>query len=275
MEKINIDTSITLNNGVRIPMLGLGTYLATGNNAYDAVIFALEQGYRHIDTASFYANEAEVGRAIKDSGINRKDIFVTTKLWNTDQGYNAALRAFERSMNNFGLDYVDLYLVHWPLRAKRKKSWKALERIYDEKSARSIGISNYTIRHIEELKTYANYKPVVNQVEFSPFLYQKELQDYCEANDIYIEAFTPLTRGRKLDNPALTSIAEKYGKTPAQILIRWALQVHTIVLPKSANKDRIKENAAIFDFNITEKDILILNSLDENFRITWDPTDEE
>ena len=264
-----------MNNGLEIPVLGLGTYLAVGNQAYDAVMFALEYGYRHIDTAAFYGNEAEVGRAVRDSGINREDIFITTKLWNSDQGYDNALRAFERSLNNFGLDYIDLYLIHWPLTGKRKDSWKALEKIHDDKTARSIGVSNYTIRHLEELKSYANIMPVVNQVEFSPFLYQKELQEYCENEGIYIEAYTPLTRGKRFGDPALVKIAKKYSKTPAQILIRWALQVHTIVLPKSANQDRIKENADIFDFNIADEDMMILNNLNEDYRITWDPSNEQ
>ena len=270
-----LDTKIKMNNGVEIPALGLGTYLANaGGEAYDAVMFALQLGYRHIDTAMFYANEADVGQAIKDSGINRDEIFVTTKLWNSDQGYDSALKAFDRSLNNFGLDYIDLYLIHWPLTGKRKDSWKALERIYEEKSARSIGVSNYTIRHIEELKTYANVIPVANQVEFSPFLYQKDLQDYCEENGILIEAYTPLTRGKRFDDPMLIKIAEKYDKTPAQILIRWALQVHTVVLPKSSNKNRIMENADIFDFNINDEDMQVLNNLNEDYRLTWDPTNE-
>jgi len=271
---MDINTKWKLNNGVKIPILGLGTYLATGNEAYEAALFALQNGYRHIDTATFYANETEIGRAVKDSGIDRKEIFVTTKLWNSDQGYDSALRAFEKSLNNFGFDYIDLYLIHWPLTGKRKDSWKALERIYDEKAARSIGISNYTIRHIEELKTYANIMPVVNQVEFNPFLYQKELQEYCEENGILIEAYTPLTRRKKFNDPVLLSVAEKYSKTPAQILIRWALQVHAIVLPKSANKERILENADIFDFEISGEDMQKLNALNEGFRITWDPSNE-
>jgi diketogulonate reductase-like aldo/keto reductase len=272
--KMDIKTTLRMNNGVEIPVFGLGTYLAVGNEACDAVMFALEHGYRHIDTAAFYGNEAEVGRAVRDSGINREEIFVTTKLWNSDQGYDKALRAFERSMDNFGLDYLDLYLIHWPLSGKRKDSWKALEKIYGEKSVRSIGVSNYTIRHLEEMKTYANVVPVVNQVEFSPFLYQKQLLEYCESNEIYIEAYAPLTRGKRFNDPALILIAGKYGKTPAQILIRWALQVHTIVLPKSSDVNRIIENADVFDFEISDEDMQILNNLNEDYRITWDPSNE-
>ncbi len=272
---MDINTRWEMNNGEKIPPFGLGTYLAKGNEAYYAVLFALQNGYRHIDTAAFYENEAEVGRAVKDSGIQREEIFLTTKLWNSDQGYDSALRAFEKSLTKLGCDYVDLYLIHWPLTGKRKDSWKALERIYEEKAARSIGISNYTIRHIEELKTYANVIPVVNQVEFSPFLYQKELQDYCESEGILIEAYTTLTRRKKFNNPVLKEIAEKYGKSPAQILIRWALQVHTIVIPKSTNKKRILENADVFDFEISAEDMERLNNLNENYRITWDPNNEE
>jgi len=271
---MDFNTSIVLNNGVQIPVLGLGTYLATGKEAYDASLFALQYGYRHIDSAAFYKNEKEIGQAVEDSGVKRDEIFVTTKLWNSDQGYDSALRAFEKSLNNFGFDYIDLYLIHWPLTGKRKDSWKALERIYEEKLARSIGISNYIIRHIEQLKTYANVMPVVNQVEFNPFLYQKELQEYCEENEIFIEAYTPLTRRKKFKDPVLRELAGKYGKTVAQILIRWALQIHTIVLPKSVNRERITENANIFDFEISEDDMAKLNNLNEDYRITWDPSNE-
>jgi len=272
---MNLQSTYKLNNDIEIPALGLGTYLSKpGTETYDAVVFALQNGYRHIDTAAFYQNEKDVARAINDSGIPREEVFVTTKLWNDDQGYDSALKAFETSMKNLGFEYLDLYLIHWPLKEKRKDSWKALERLYDEKVVRSIGLSNYTIRHINELQTYANVVPVVNQVEFSPYLYQKALLEFCEAHGILIEAYTPLTRGKKLNEPELVKMAEKYSKSPAQILIKWALQIHTIVLPKSVKNDRIIENADIYDFEISDEDMNTMNHWNENFRTSWDPTNE-
>lgn len=272
---MNLQTTFKLNNGIEIPALGLGTYLSKpGEQTYDAVLFALQHGYRHIDTAAFYKNETNVGKALRDSGLTREEVFITTKLWNDDQGYDKALAAFEKSLKNLDSDYIDLYLVHWPLKAHRKESWKALERIYDEKLVRSIGVSNYTINHINELLGYANYVPAVNQVEFSPFLYQKDLQEHCELNGILIQAYTPLTRGKRLKDDRLVEIASKYNKTTAQILIRWALEVHIIVLPKSVKSERIIENADIYDFEFADDDLRILNSMNENYRTSWDPTNE-
>jgi diketogulonate reductase-like aldo/keto reductase len=273
---MTIDSMVKLNNGADIPRLGLGTYLSKpGEETYNAVKFGLEHGYRHIDTAAFYKNEVDVGQAVRDSGLDRKDVFVTTKLWNDDQGYDNALKAFDASFNKLNLGYMDLYLIHWPLTGLRKESWKALERIYDEKLTRAIGVSNYTTQHIDELFTYANIPPVVNQVEFSTFLHQKDLLEHNMKNGIYIQAYSPITRGKKLDNPLLISIAEKYGKTPAQILIKWCLQVDTIVLPKSVNEKRIVENADIYDFDISSEDMLALEVLNENFRTCWDPSNEK
>jgi len=275
IEKMNLQSTYKLNNGIAIPAIGLGTYLSKpGVETYDTVLFAIQNGWRHIDTAAFYKNEEDVARAINDSGISREKIFVTTKLWNDDQGYDKALKAFETSMNKFGFEYLDLYLIHWPVKDKRKESWKALERLYDEKVIRSIGVSNYTIRHMQEIYSYANVIPVVNQIEFSPYLYQKALLEFCEANGTLIEAYTPLTRGKKLKEPILRTIAEKYKKTPAQMLIKWALQVHTIVLPKSVNFNRINENADVFDFEISTVDMDTMNHWNENFRTSWDPTNE-
>lgn len=269
---MTLQNKITLNNGVKIPVLGLGTYLmAPGEETYKACLWALEYGYRHIDTASFYRNEEDVGRAVRDSGIERCEIFVTTKVWNDDQGYDKTLRAVEISLKKLGFDYIDLILVHWPLPGVRKETWKALEKVYDEGIAASIGVSNYTIEHIQELFNYANVIPVVNQVEFSPFLYQKELKDFCEDNNIFIEAYSPLIRGKKFDHPTIVELSQKYYKTPAQILIRWALQVGAIVIPKSSRKERIIENANVFDFIIDEEDMKKMNSLSEGFRVAWNP----
>ncbi|MCX7908536.1 MAG: aldo/keto reductase [Ignavibacteria bacterium] len=273
---MNIFTRVNLNNGVKTPVLGLGTYLMKpGKETYDACLWALEVGYRHIDTASFYRNEYDVGRSIKDSGIDRKEVFVTTKIWNDDQGYEKTLRAVEKSLNLLEFDYVDLILIHWPVPKLRKETWKALERVYDEGICSAIGVSNYTIAHLQELFNYANVLPVVNQVEFSPFLYQKELLEFCEENQIKLEAYSPLARGRKFDNPILLEISSKYNKTPAQIMIRWALQIGTIVIPKSSNKDRIIENANVFDFEIESEDMNKLCSLNENFRVAWNPENIE
>lgn len=270
---MKIDSTLKMNNGVEIPRLGLGTYLSKpGKEAIYACEVALDYGYRHIDTARMYKNEEDVGKAIRNSSVPRDEIFVTTKLWNDDHGYEKALKAFDKSMQALDIDYIDLYLIHWPVEEKRHDSWKALEEIYASDKVRAIGVSNYTIRHLKELLDQFDVVPVVNQVEFSPYLYQKELQDFCEERDIFIEAYTPLTRGKKLDDPKLISIAEKYGKTTAQILIKWALQVNTIVLPKSVHEDRIKENADIFDFEITKEDIDNISSFDEGFRVTWDPS---
>ena len=272
---MNLQSTFKLNNGVEIPVLGLGTYLSPpGDETYKAVEYALNHGYRHIDTAAFYKNEKDVARGIKESNIPRNEVFITTKVWNEDQGYDKTMKAFDISLKNLDSDYVDLYLIHWPVPEKRKQTWKALETLYEEERARAVGVSNYTIRHLKELFNYANIKPVVNQVEFSPYLYQKELQDFGESNDILIEAYTPLTRGKKLKDPELIKIADRYKKSTAQILIKWAIQVNTIVLPKSVTKGRIIENADIFDFEISDDDLTLLNGFNENFRTSWDPTNE-
>jgi diketogulonate reductase-like aldo/keto reductase len=270
---MDINSTIRLNNGLEMPYLGLGTYRARpGKEAYQAVRFALDAGYRHIDTAALYANEEDVGKAVRDSGIDRQDIFITTKLWNSEHGYNKAIKAFYSSLKKLGTDYVDLYLIHWPVSQIRNDSWKALEKLYSDCLCKSIGISNYAIHHVEELLKVSDIVPAVNQVEFSPFLYQKELLEYCNSKRITIQAYTPLVRGRKSDNPVLRSVSNKYGKTWAQVLIRWALQHNLVVLPKSSHKERIQENSQVFDFEISEVDMLTLDSLDEGFRVAWDPS---
>ncbi|NHJ48412.1 MAG: aldo/keto reductase [Asgard group archaeon] len=274
MSELTIESTVKLNNGIEMPILGLGTYLATDQRGYEAVRHALKIGYRHIDTAAMYGNEREVGNAIKDDDVPREDIYVTTKLWNSDHGYEKALAAFEESYEKMGLDYIDLYLIHWPVTGLRLDSWRALEQIQKDGKVKSIGVSNYTIRHIEELLKEAKVIPVVNQVEFHPYLYQKELQDYCMSKNIWIQSYSPLTKGQMLDDPPLVEIARKNNRSTAQILIRWAIQRDTITLPKSANVSRIMENAEVFDWIISEEDMKTLDSLNRNMHVTWDPTDE-
>ena len=273
---MTIDSTIKLNNNIEIPRFGLGVYLSKpGKKTFDAVIWALEAGYRHIDTAKAYKNEGDVGKAVKESGIKREEIFVTTKLWNEDQGFESALKAFDNSLDDLGFDYVDLYLIHWPVEKKRRESWRALEKIYSEGRAKSIGVSNYTIKHLKEMDNYAEIKPVINQVEFHPFLYQKDLLDYCRIKEIQLEAYSPLARAEKLDDPNIQTIARNYSKSTAQLLIRWSIQHNLVVIPKSVHKERIIENSRVFDFEISEEDMEKLDSLNEDIRIAWDPTNVE
>jgi diketogulonate reductase-like aldo/keto reductase len=270
---MKIDSTIAMNNGMNVPRLGLGMYRSPkGRKSFSTVLYALQFGYRHVDTAALYNNEREVGEAVKESGIPRDQIFVTTKLWNDDQGYDKALRGFDKSMKKLNLETIDLYLIHWPVTGKRKDSWKALQKIYEEGRCRSIGVSNYLIRHLDELLSETEVVPAVNQVEFSPFLYQKELLEYCRSKAILLEAYSPITKGKRLNDADLMKIANKYSKTPAQILIRWALQHDLVVLVKSNKVERIEENASVFDFEISPEDMRFLNSLDENYRTSWDPS---
>ncbi|HLQ41839.1 MAG TPA: aldo/keto reductase [Thermoplasmata archaeon] len=265
---------VTLHDGNTMPVLGLGMWQAgSGKQTRKAVATALEIGYRLFDTAKLYGNESDLGTAIRESGIPREEIFVMTKLWNNDQGYESGLRAFEKSRRELGLDYVDLYLIHWPVPGLRQESWKALLKIRDEGLARSIGVSNYTIRHLEELLRATPAPPAVNQVEFHPFLYQKELLEFCVSKKIQLEAYSPLTRGHRLDHPVIAQIAARHGRTPAQVLIRWSLQHGLVVIPKSIRPERIRENAAVFDFQLSPDDMKRLDSLDESSHVAWDPED--
>jgi diketogulonate reductase-like aldo/keto reductase len=268
-----IEPVAKLNNGVMIPRLGLGVYQSPpGQVTQRAVEYALKIGYSHIDTARIYGNESDVGTALRKSGLRREDVFITTKLWNGDHGYETALKACEDSLKRLGLKYLDLYLIHWPVPEVRNESWKALVRLLRDGKCRSIGVSNYTIDHLTELLESSDVAPMVNQVEFSPFLYQKQLLDYCEKNKIQLEAYSPLTQGEKLNHPKIQQIAKKHNKTPAQVLIRWSLQHNLVTIPKSVREERIKENSQVFDYNLTTEDMRILDSLDENFRNSWDPT---
>jgi len=271
---MNIFSKVKLNNNKEMPLLGLGTYLSSpGEETITAVEYALSIGYRHIDTASIYKNENDVGIAVKNSKIPREEIFVTTKVWNTDQGYESTLRAFDTSIQKLGLDYLDLYLVHWPVEIRRRDTWKAMIKLYDEGRVKAIGVSNYTIRHIKEVCSHSDVVPTVNQVEFSPYLNQTDLLNECNDRNIVVQAYSPLVRGRKFNDNKLLDIAAKYSKSPAQILIKWCLQMGMCVLPKSANPIRIKENADIFDFEISKDDMKLMKNFDENYRVAWDPSD--
>ena len=271
---LSIASKVKLAGGVEIPVLGLGVFQApAGDETRRAVRWALAAGYRHLDTARIYGNEADVGAAIRESGVQRGEIFVTTKLWNADHGYESTLRAAEGSLARLGLDHVDLYLVHWPVAGLRLDTWRAMEKLCAEGKARAIGVSNYMIRHLEELLGASRVAPAVNQVELSPFLYPQDLVRFCQAKGIVLEAYSPLTRGRRLGHPAIVAAAKKHGRTPAQILIRWALEHGFVVLPKSTRKERIEENARVFDFALGPEDMQILDGLNEGLHTGWDPTD--
>jgi len=249
----NVKPFIKLNNGIQMPSLGLGTWRAqNGREVEDSVKWALEAGYRLIDTASFYANEEGVGNAVRASGIARGEIFVTTKVTNDDQGYEETKRAFQKSLDNLNIDYIDLYLVHFPVTEKRRETWRAMQEIYQNGKCRAIGVSNYTIKHLKELLADTGAVPAVNQVEFHPFLFQKELVDFCQKQGIALEAYCPLSRAQKISDPRITEIARKHGKTNAQVMIRWSLQHKLVVIPKSVHKKRIKENFEVFDFSLDE-----------------------
>jgi diketogulonate reductase-like aldo/keto reductase len=273
--QLNIQSSIKMNNGVEIPRFGLGTWQsASGEEAENAVVWALESGYRHIDTAAVYGNEQDVGAGIAASGVPREDIFLVTKCWNDDQGYDNTLRAFDASAKKLRTDYFDLYLIHWPVKGLRQDTWKAMIRLYEEKRCRAVGVSNYTTNHLQELLSDTPLIPAANQIELSPFLQRRELVDLCSRSGIIVEAYSPLARGRKLEDPRLIAVAQHHGKTAAQVAIRWALQRNFVVIPKSVRKERIQENAQVFDFDLTQADMQVLDGLDEGYwtmNTAWNP----
>lgn len=268
----NISDLNELNNGVKMPWLGLGVWqINDGTEVEKIVDFAVENGYRSIDTAAIYRNEKGVGAAVKKCGVPREDLFITSKVWNSNQGYEATLKAFSESLRKLQTDYLDLYLIHWPVSNKFNDTWKALEKLYEEKLIRVIGVSNFMMPHLEKLFTTANIVPAVNQIEFHPFLTQPELIEYCKKHLIQVEAWSPLMQGNFLSIYEIIMLAEKYNKTPAQILLRWDLQNEVITIPKTENYNRIVENSKIFDFNLTDDDVELLNSLNKNYRYGPDP----
>jgi methylglyoxal/glyoxal reductase len=267
---LTLNSYAVLNNGVKIPRLGLGVYQSPpGNTTERAVRYALMIGYRLIDTAQLYGNEENVGRALRKSGVSRDEVFITTKVWNSDQGYESTLQACNKSLKRLGLSYLDLYLIHWPVPEVSEETWKAMVRLLREQKTRAIGVSNYDIDDLSQLMQSSDVLPAVDQVEFHPFLYQERLLRFCEKNRIQMEAYSPLTRGMRINHPTIVAVANKYRKTPAQVLIRWSLQHGLVVIPKSIQEDRILENSRVFDFRLEPEDMKLFDSLNENLRTVF------
>lgn len=269
---LNLQSTTTLNNGVEMPWFGLGVFKTEpGPEVERAVTAALEVGYRSIDTAKLYGNEVGVGNAVRASGIPREEIFVTTKVWNSDQGYDSTLKAFDASLERLNIDYIDLYLIHWPGNRLYVETWKALEKLYNDGRVRAIGVSNFNIHHLQDIFDNSDMVPVINQVELHPRLRQKELHDFCREHKIQLEAWSPLMRGQILDHPDLIAMGEKYGKSAAQVILRWNLQHEIVTIPKSVNPGRIAENAQVFDFELSDEDMAQIDAIDKHERIGPDP----
>lgn len=257
-----------------MPGFGLGVYkVDDGDTVIDTVKSALSVGYRLIDTAQYYDNESGVGQAIKESGVPREDIFVTSKVWNDSQGFESTLKTFEESLEKLGLDYIDLYLIHWPVSGQYKDTWRALEKIYKEGKARAIGVSNFHVHHLEDLLKDAEVKPAVNQIEFHPHLTQREVLAFCKEHGIQMQAWSPLKKGRIFDEPVLVEIANKYGKTVPQVILRWDIEQGVATIPKTTNKNRMIENADIFDFELTKEEVERITNLNKNERTGSNPDD--
>jgi methylglyoxal/glyoxal reductase len=272
----NLQATTTLSNGVKMPWFGLGVFkVEEGPELVNAVKFAIKQGYRSIDTASIYGNEEGVGQAIREAmteyGIKRDELFITSKVWNSDLGYESTITAYETSLKKLGLDYLDLYLVHWPVEDKYIEAWRALETIYKEGKVKAIGVSNFQVHHLEKILKDTEIKPMVNQVEYHPRLTQAEVKAFCDNNGIQFEAWSPLMQGELFDNPLLKELADKYNKTVAQIILRWDLQNGVVTIPKSTKEHRIIENSNLFDFELTTEDMDKISSLNENYRVGPDP----
>ncbi len=262
----------TMNNGVKIPWLGFGVFeVPEGEEVVQSVLWALEAGYRSIDTAKIYRNEDGVGKALKQSGIPREEIFVTTKVWNREQGYQSTLDAFDKSLEKLQLDYLDLYLIHWPVKGKYVETWRAMETISKSGKCRAVGVSNFMIANLEDLKNSSSLVPAINQVEFHPYLQSKELIDYCQSHGILVEAWAPIMKGEVQKVPALIEIAEKYSKSPVQVTLRWILQKGIVAIPKSVHRERIFSNKDIFDFELSPEEMQVIAGLDRGYRTGPDP----
>jgi methylglyoxal/glyoxal reductase len=272
----NLQHTTTLNNGVKMPWFGIGVFkVEEGPELVNAVKFAIKHGYRSIDTAAIYGNEEGVGQAIREglqeTGISRDELFVTSKVWNADLGYESTIAAYETSLKKLGLDYLDLFLIHWPVEGKYKEAWRALETLYKEGKVKAIGVSNFHVHHLEELMKDAQVKPMVNQVEYHPRLTQKEVKAFCLKHGIQMEAWSPLMQGQLLDNPLLQKMANKYNKSIAQVILRWDLQNGVVTIPKSTKEHRIVENADIFNFELSPEDIEQIDKMNQNHRVGPDP----
>ncbi|MBJ9987166.1 aldo/keto reductase [Paenibacillus sp. S28] len=272
----HVQSKTRLNNGIEMPWLGLGVFkVEEGSELVEAVKAAVKHGYRSIDTAAVYANETSVGQGIRealaDNGLKREDLFVTSKVWNADLGYDSTIAAYETSLNKLGLDYLDLYLIHWPVAGKYKEAWRAMEQLYKVGRVKSIGVSNFQVHHLEDLMKDAEIVPVINQVEFHPMLTQKELRDFTKQHNIQLEAWSPLMQGELLNHPLLKELADKYGKSIAQVILRWDLQHEVVTIPKSTKEHRIVENASLFDFELSREDMDRIDGLNENRRVGPDP----
>ncbi|MGZ4135454.1 MAG: aldo/keto reductase [Tumebacillaceae bacterium] len=272
----NLQSTTTLHNGVKMPWFGLGVFkVEEGAEAVDAVKTAIQNGYRSIDTAAIYGNETGVGQGIREgmqaAGVTREELFVTSKVWNADLGYESTIRAYETSLEKLGLEYLDLYLIHWPKAGLYKEAWRAMETLYKEGRVKAIGVSNFQIHHLNDLMNDSEIKPMINQVEFHPRLTQKELHAFCKEQGIQLEAWSPLMQGKLLDQPDLQEIATKYGKSIAQVILRWDLQHGVVTIPKSIKEHRIVENATIFDFELSQEEMARIDSLNENHHVGPDP----
>ena len=274
--KNDLQACTTLHNGVKMPWFGLGVFkVEEGTEVIDAVKTAISKGYRSIDTAAVYQNEEGVGEGIcqgmKAAGISREELFITSKVWNADFGYESTLEAYETSLKKLGLDYLDLYLIHWPVEGKYKDTWRALETLYKEHRVKAIGVSNFHIHHLQDVMKDATIVPMVNQVEYHPKLTQEELRAFCQQNHIQFEAWSPLMQGQLLEEEKLKEIADTHGKSVAQIILRWDLQNDVVTIPKSINEHRIVENTSIFDFELSAEEMEKISSLNENKRVGPDP----
>nr|WP_276563938.1 aldo/keto reductase [Halalkalibacter akibai] len=274
MMATSLQSTTTLHNGVKMPWLGLGVFLVEeGQEVVSSVKAAIEAGYRSIDTAELYANEEGVGQAIAESNVPREELFLTSKVWNNHQGYESTIEAFEESLRKLGTDYLDLYLIHWPCPGigKYVETWKALEQLYKDGRVRAIGVSNFNVSHLEDIINQCEIVPMVNQVEYHPRLTQTELHEFCKKHQIQLEAWSPLMRGGLLEDPTINEIANKYGKSTAQVILRWDLQNEVVTIPKSIKAHRIQENADVFDFELTEEEMGKISALNQDERIGPDP----